>query len=189
MEYLFGELVGDLLASLVLFRDGRRSTGRDKVLHAVRLSRRGRLSRERHEYAQRWLTIGASHIEMFRLNSHEARIAAALDRIQSCTVVDSDTRESQRALTALDDAVLVPAAMAWAAATGSLLRRRGDHPDRTAALIAIHEARLSTLTAERRRDITVLLEAADADLAGYRLERHEGAVVEALYTVNPERGL
>ena len=82
MEYFFGELIGNLLAGMSLSRRNRHATARDKVLHALRLSRLGRLTPERHEFAQRWLTIGARHIDLFRLTRHQEHIQAALARIQ-----------------------------------------------------------------------------------------------------------
>lgn len=90
MEYLFGELIGNLLASLFTFgRRRKHATPRDQVLHALRLTRRGVLTGERREYAQRWLIIGARHIDLFRLNRHQGRILTALDRIQPVPVRDA----------------------------------------------------------------------------------------------------
>jgi hypothetical protein len=82
MEYLLGELVGDLLAGLFFSRKSRRTTARHKVLHALRLSRRRHLTQESQDYAQRWLAIGSRHIDLFRLHRHQGRIQAALKRIQ-----------------------------------------------------------------------------------------------------------
>jgi hypothetical protein len=81
VEYLLGELVGDLLAGLFFSRKSRRTTARHHVLHALRLSRR-RVSQESQDYAQRWLAIGSRHIDLFRLHRHQGRIQAALKRIQ-----------------------------------------------------------------------------------------------------------
>jgi hypothetical protein len=86
LEYLFGELIANLLASLFPSRRGRHATPRDQVLHAVRLSRRGRLSAESHEYAQRWLITGSRHIDLFRLRRYQGRVLAELDRVQSSPV-------------------------------------------------------------------------------------------------------
>lgn len=86
MEYLFGELIGDLLGGLFLSRSlDRRTTARHNVLHALRLSRRRRLTADQHTYAQRWLDIGARHINLFRLRRHQGRIRVALSRIQAST--------------------------------------------------------------------------------------------------------
>lgn len=86
MEYFFGELIGDLFAGLFLSRAyDRRTTARHHVLHALRLSRRRRLSDAQHTYVRSWLARGGRHIELFRLNRHEGRIQAALSRIQPNT--------------------------------------------------------------------------------------------------------
>jgi hypothetical protein len=86
VEYLFGELIGNLLAGLFMGRPFvRRTTARDKVLHAVRLSRRRNLTGEQHAFAARWLTIGSRHIDWFRLGRHQRRISAGLGRLRNVT--------------------------------------------------------------------------------------------------------
>ncbi len=83
MEYLFGELIGDLLAGLFLGRSfDRRTTVRDKVLHALRLSRRRNLTVSQDAFAVHWLTIGARHVSLLRLVRHQRRIVASLSRLR-----------------------------------------------------------------------------------------------------------
>ncbi|HEX9227649.1 MAG TPA: hypothetical protein VF885_13510 [Arthrobacter sp.] len=191
------ELIGHSLASLVGpgydYGHATRSTVRDKVIHAARLARRSRLTRGRYDFALRWLKTGSQHVTLFKLGRYEARIADGLARLESGAVMivepspDFVETVERTILTRFDDAMIAPLGMAGAAFAGAMLRRRGDHPDRTDVLVAIQEARITTLAPGRRQDIIALLESADKDLAGYRLEHHEEAILEALFLLDPAR--
>jgi hypothetical protein len=183
------ELIGHSLASLIGTGSGYdhktgKATVRDKVIHAVRLSRRSRLTRSRYDFALRWLKTGAQHVALFKLERYEAGIAEGLARLENGTVMIVEPRLD---VAARINQIIVPVEMAWAAFAGALFRRRGDHPARTAVLVAIQESRLTTLEPGRRQDIITLLESADNDLAGYRLEDREAAILEALFRLDPAR--